>query len=407
MKGKMFKITISLAVGILLLNSWILFKYKEEVERSFFVKDAVQPMKQDVKKAIETEGVVIPEYSFDVRYDEKKGERYTLKVEHGERVQEGDILLQYENSSLTAEIESLEKKKEDVEEVLAKVEEELADLESVPVNTYSSEEEEKMTAFIQSVEANQVVIQKSFERQQLSQQLIDVNEQLEKLKQLEGELSITSPRSGVVTVENEQVENDGETILSIRAEGPFMMKGLVSEYEVANLETGMKAFASIHALNGEKIEGVMKEISRTPVNEPSLKKQESHYPIYIELIEENDRVFEGFHATLELVLIEKNDVLTLPERAIMQKGNKKYVYVLEEGLLKRQKVKTGLTKGHFVEVVNGVKKGDQVVLNPTKSLEHGKPFYMPVKVKHINRDLLDPFNREEMLRLFVKGMFRS
>jgi hypothetical protein len=60
-------------------------------------------------------------------------------------------------------------------------------------------------------------------------------------------------------------------------------------------------------------------------------------------------------------------VLTVPTRAIRTQGNQKLVTVLYQGQSIATQVSTGLANDQSVEITNGLKEGDVVVLNQTQT----------------------------------------
>jgi len=47
------------------------------------------------------------------------------------------------------------------------------------------------------------------------------------------------------------------------------------------------------------------------------------------------------------------------------------VYVVENGIAKQRKVKSGLVSDLETEIIKGVNVGEKVILNPTSSIEDG------------------------------------
>jgi HlyD family secretion protein len=67
----------------------------------------------------------------------------------------------------------------------------------------------------------------------------------------------------------------------------------------------------------------------------------------------------GYSADLEIVLDERNDVLRIPSRSLLEKQS---VYVLNDtGKLERVTIVTGLRNWEYVEVRSGLKAGAAVV----------------------------------------------
>lgn len=409
MKKKIIRIScIVLIISLLVANGWILVKKEEEVSLSVPIKEYAYPITRDLKKTFTTEGVVIPVNTYEVFFEKGKGSEYTLKVQEGDVIQEGDEILQYHDPNLSAEMATIEKKKETLEAALDEMESEIASLEteSVPVSSFTeAEEETDLSSILHQFENQSNINQKETERKRIAIQLEEMEHQLEKLRFLEEELTVTSKMGGVVTKTNHYAEKDGEGVVTIKADGPLFVKGTISEYDIKKVSPDLKAIISPFALKGEKLEGVVTEIEKTPFQEPTIEAKQSDYPIYIQLIEENENVLEGFHTSVEIYLEEKNGVITVPTDSIIETDKGKYVYVVEKGALNKRFIKTGLQENRTIEVVNGLQTTEKIVLNPTDKMNDGQTFFMPIDVKHIHKKMLDDFNREEMYRILLKAVF--
>lgn len=71
----------------------------------------------------------------------------------------------------------------------------------------------------------------------------------------------------------------------------------------------------------------------------------------------------GASGTLQFILDERKQVLTVPLRAVHEAGGKNYVYVLGEGNMREVKwIETGLFGDLNVEIVSGLAEGEKVIL---------------------------------------------
>ncbi|MGE5716793.1 MAG: efflux transporter periplasmic adaptor subunit, partial [Acidobacteriota bacterium] len=81
-------------------------------------------------------------------------------------------------------------------------------------------------------------------------------------------------------------------------------------------------------------------------------------------------------ANADLIIREKKDVLTIPERLVLFEdgGKKTFVEIPDEKSKgskvepKKIEVKLGISDGMNVEVVSGLQKGDKVVQRPPKEI---------------------------------------
>ncbi len=69
-------------------------------------------------------------------------------------------------------------------------------------------------------------------------------------------------------------------------------------------------------------------------------------------------------ATASIFTRYKNDVLTVPKRAVRfdEKG-KKYVTVLSKDQAEKRFIATGISDENYYEVASGLRQGDKVIIN--------------------------------------------
>lgn len=76
-------------------------------------------------------------------------------------------------------------------------------------------------------------------------------------------------------------------------------------------------------------------------------------------------------AVLRIVDYEKKNAIVLPIKAVHQSENGEYVFVAKNNIAKRVPIKIGSSYQGNVEVISGVKVGDQVVVEGTENIEEG------------------------------------
>ncbi len=76
----------------------------------------------------------------------------------------------------------------------------------------------------------------------------------------------------------------------------------------------------------------------------------------------------GMFARIEVVLLEKPEVLAIPSNAVMENQGEKFVYLLEGNKAARRPIVTGIEQDRFVEVREGLKEGDQVIVRGQEAI---------------------------------------
>jgi RND family efflux transporter MFP subunit len=88
----------------------------------------------------------------------------------------------------------------------------------------------------------------------------------------------------------------------------------------------------------------------------------------------------GIYCTVELLIPRKTPSMIIPADAVVFDENGQHVAVVENGIVHLQKISVARDFGTEVEVQQGVKPGDQVILNPMVNLSEGSKVAVRDKV---------------------------
>ena len=84
------------------------------------------------------------------------------------------------------------------------------------------------------------------------------------------------------------------------------------------------------------------------------------------------RLYPRMYAHVSLELVRHLNALRIPTAALGGAGKDRYVYVVEQGRLKKVPVQTGIENGDFVEITSGLTAGQAVVQTYSDSLSNGE-----------------------------------
>jgi membrane fusion protein (multidrug efflux system) len=90
------------------------------------------------------------------------------------------------------------------------------------------------------------------------------------------------------------------------------------------------------------------------------------------LANERELVKPGMFMTVSLTLGERPDAVLIAEEAVVARDDRKYVYVVRDGRAVETNVVLGRRSGAEVEVLNGVKAGEQLVVAGHQRLRDGQ-----------------------------------
>ncbi len=158
----------------------------------------------------------------------------------------------------------------------------------------------------------------------------------------------------------------GTELCSMADMGKILFKGTVDEIDVGKLVPGMEAEIQIGALAEKKIRGTLQSIF------PKARKEGNATLFDVEIIlgEAPGIILRaGYSATAYVKIQEHKGVLIVPERLVLSEGEKRYVEVKQNETISKVDVKTGLSDGLNIEILEGLKEGDLVVERPPREIE--------------------------------------
>ena len=173
-------------------------------------------------------------------------------------------------------------------------------------------------------------------------------------------LTFRSPVAGIVT-EKKAVQGmrfmPGETLFQIADTSSVWVQADVFEQDIAAVDVGQKAKIRINAYPGEVFEG------RIAYVYPTLKAETRTVPVRIELPNPKGKLKPAMFADVNIPAGGAAPVLTVPASAVIDSGPRQVVIVqLAEGRFEPRPVKLGQRGGEFVQVLEGVKEGEPVVV---------------------------------------------
>lgn len=159
----------------------------------------------------------------------------------------------------------------------------------------------------------------------------------------------------------------GTELLILADMNSLIFKGTVDEIDVGKLEEGMTAELKIGAIPDEKITGRLSKIS------PKAKQQENAtvFNVEIQITQKGSKIIRaGYSANADLVINKADSTLYIPERLVEFNEDKTFVEIKnEKGEIVKNEVKIGLSDGINVEILEGLKEGEEVVERPPKEIK--------------------------------------
>ena len=183
-------------------------------------------------------------------------------------------------------------------------------------------------------------------------------------------LIILSPMNGGVTkryVDPGTMAKDTAPILTLMDLGELKMVVNVIEREFVRLQIGQPVKITVTALPDRVFSG------RIAVITPALELQSRTAEIQISIPNPGYVLSPGMFGRAEILLRSNPGATLVPIEALVSTGGKDVVYVVSDNKAVARTVQKGLVKDTFVEILQGVKVGEKIVVAGQGSLKDGSP----------------------------------
>ena len=147
------------------------------------------------------------------------------------------------------------------------------------------------------------------------------------------------------------------------------VSALLHETVVNLVRPGMPVRVQIEALPGRELAGTVVSLAPMPYNERQAESgnEATYFLGKIEITTPLDGLRPGMTAELEILADRKEKVLAVPIEAVASDAGADVCYVQRADRLARRTVKLGRSSHDLVEVLDGLKDGESVVLHPPKT----------------------------------------
>jgi len=228
--------------------------------------------------------------------------------------------------------------------------------------------ENKLNAMINQYDTEQVAVKKlevEVNQIKLEEAQIAVEDAQEELNEAKSKSPIiTASFDGFITMVN--VEGGDEVLtgtVAVQLADPdkFEAEIMVSEMDIFQVKEGGEAWVQVDAMPGLSLPAKVTHISPTA----PIQSGVVNYEVKIEIQSlrlENFQLREGLTVTVSILVEERNDVLLVPNGAIIREGMETYVQVLKDGVIESRSITTGISNWQYTEVTDGLSEGEKVVI---------------------------------------------
>jgi HlyD family secretion protein len=184
--------------------------------------------------------------------------------------------------------------------------------------------------------------------------------------------TIVSPMDGLVLSRDVEVGDAVSSILVLGSQATLVMtlgdvsevyvKGKVDEADISKVYLGQPARIVVESLKDKKFEGKVTKISPLGVEKDNV----TTFEVRVSIQNPSGELKANMTANAEILLEEKQNVLMIPEVAVIYDKNRKPSVEIPDPKAdkgrRKLSVKLGISNGVKTEVLEGLNEGDQVIL---------------------------------------------
>ncbi|SDM55937.1 efflux RND transporter periplasmic adaptor subunit [Bacillus sp. OK048] len=397
MKKKIL-IWVAAIVGILIIASTGSYYFlgktnvktagNENVEMGISVQKVSE---QELVESILVTGKIVPESEQKVFLEPEKGEINEFKVVENQAVKAGDPLVVYDSSKIDNELNKAVRQKDllqsrgkteqnqiaDITKRLAEAKKKLGT--QAPVTEGVTEE------LVSQEDVNQLSnekVQLEMQYESTKSEIASSDDHIKELNVQKKEMTIVSKMDGIIVKVNQNVAKTetgaSEPIIHIISSQPFKVIGTMSEFDTVKIQQGQQVIIRPKVFKDREWNGTVESISQFP-NEGGGGEEfggggggnVTMYPFKVTITDDTTELRQGFHVSLEIKAGSSDKKLAIPHPALIDEAGIKFVYILIDGKLERREVQTGVMNDAYIEVTDGVKPEELVVITPTPEMHDG------------------------------------
>lgn len=180
-------------------------------------------------------------------------------------------------------------------------------------------------------------------------------------------MTLRAPFAGAVGLREVSVGDyvgAGDALVTIVRTDPIEVDFSVPETDLEQLRQGQRIQVQVDAYPGETFGGEVVAIA------PEIDTDSRSVQLRARIANPDGKLRPGQFARLQMQSSGDATALFVPEQALMQQGEERFVYTVVDGKAKRVVVQTGARVPGLVQVTSGLQAGDVVI-----TAGHGKPMF--------------------------------
>jgi multidrug efflux pump subunit AcrA (membrane-fusion protein) len=396
--------TLILVGALILYRGWASNQKRSASQRSGRLEIPVQispTVRKHLTYSLYATGDIAPLMQVDL-YPKVSGYLEKISVQIGDSVRQGQVIAQIDQAEFLQKVKEVEAKVAQARaqyselEAGTRAEDVRQAEEAVKQSQYRFRNAMQQRERVEALYKRGVISKKEFDVSEMDYnvteaQLVAAEQHLKmlkdgarpevkassqaKLKEMEAILAqeqirlkntqIVAPFSGEIirkNVDNGALVSSSTPLVTLVHLETLKVVANVLEKDIAFVKPGMKAKILTEAYPEKPFEGTVVRINKALDLATRTLQAEINIPNPGRLLK------PGMFAKVELALAEKPEALAIPMEAVLEEGGKRSVFVVEGNQALRKPIITGIEQGRLIEVIEGLKDGDKIVVRGQESL---------------------------------------
>jgi len=347
-------------IVVIIIAVWKCSGGKKEEKVTF---ETAKVVKGNIQTSITATGTIEPVTSVTVG-TQVSGIVSRLYVDYNSVVKKGQVIAELDRTNLISELNAQKAS--------------LASAQS-SLNYQQSNFERYKTLYDKGLVSADEFESARLQYEQAKQQVAQSRESVQRAQTNLGYATITSPIDGVVL--SKAVE-EGQTVaasfntpeLFTIAQDLTNMRVIadIDEADIGGVKEGLRVSFTVDAFPEDTFEGNVTQVRQQATTESNVVT----YEVVISAPNVDLKLKPGLTANVTIFTLEKNDVLTVPAKALRFQPNEallkegqtiedcegpRKVWTLEGNVFKAHKVETGTTNGVMTEITGGITEGTEIL----------------------------------------------
>lgn len=203
---------------------------------------------------------------------------------------------------------------------------------------------------------------------------------LNKVQQAIAQTVIVAPQDGVVVYASSLQRNwrgnaeplsagqqvrERQELIYLPSTGAMVAETKIHESNLEKVAVGQSALVFVDSLPGRSFKAQVRLVALLPDAMSSwLNPDLKVYRTELLLLDHDEALRSGMNCRIEIQVNQFDNALTVPIQAVVLRQGKPFVYRLSGGDVTLQQVELGQSSESRVQILSGLKDGDQVQLNP-------------------------------------------